>query len=300
MSGDGDVYFTWTSQSQDGSQGGVFARLFTPTGGDFIDSTSGRALGEFRVNATTDGNQFGSVVAADADGDLVVAWVGPDFSPISPLVAFTDIYARLMGVNEPADSTVGIPRPGGGGGGGGTQNTWRNPAEPLDVNADGDITAIDVLLVVNRLNTTGPGALGAAPSPSTPGFVYLDVNGDNFVSALDALQIINHLNDLSQAQQAAQVARSLAVEEMAGVDPRLSAVGFAAATAPAEEPPADEPADPLEGLVSAVAQVRAAAALPVVEDHQDATGGAGTFSDAVWSALGMLEEDEEESWALTG
>ncbi len=36
---------------------------------------------------------------------------------------------------------------------------WRNPTNPLDTNNDGNIFAIDALLVINRLNLRGPGEL---------------------------------------------------------------------------------------------------------------------------------------------
>ncbi len=49
-------------------------------------------------------------------------------------------------------------------------NPWQNPAEPLDVNADGFITPLDVLLIINDINTNGARTLphrdaGAIPYP---------------------------------------------------------------------------------------------------------------------------------------
>jgi hypothetical protein len=72
-------------------------------------------------------------------------------------------------------------------------NPWRNPANALDVNADGFITPIDALLVINDLNRNGPRDLPNEPNPPVP--PYLDVNGDTFVSPLgDVLPLINYLN----------------------------------------------------------------------------------------------------------
>jgi hypothetical protein len=279
MSGDGKIYFTWNSVGQDGSGGGIYARMLNANGSDFV--LNGAALGEFRVNVVPDGDQRTPVIGADTDGDLTVAWVGPEFDPVVGVTG-SDIYARVMGINPPAPSTVGITRPtgnnsgggnGGGGGGGGTQHTWRNPAQPLDVNADGQVTALDVLLVVNWLNTTGAGQLGAAPSPSSPGFVYVDVNGDNFVTAVDALQVVNHLNSQAQSQRAnAAVARALAVEQVSSA--------FSVAST-------EDEGDSLDNTLSAVAQVRSAK-----------TGADEDSSDLIWTALGMLAEDEQEvAWA---
>jgi hypothetical protein len=62
----GDFVVTWTAGGQDGSGTGVYARRYNAAG-----VAQG---GEFRVNATTaDDQQYGRV-AADADGDFVVAW----------------------------------------------------------------------------------------------------------------------------------------------------------------------------------------------------------------------------------
>ncbi len=67
----------------------------------------------------------------------------------------------------------------------------RNPAIGLDVNADGFISPIDALLVINFLNLNGPAtAVGNIPDPPP----YRDTNGDNFITSNDALLVINYLN----------------------------------------------------------------------------------------------------------
>jgi len=91
-------------------------------------------------------------------------------------------------------------------------DSWRNPLQPLDVNGDTRITALDVLRVINALNDGGPRQL-----PPTPGFGipigggggggggqivpmsgqqpnYIDVNGDGRVTPRDALNVINKIN----------------------------------------------------------------------------------------------------------
>ncbi len=59
-----------------------------------------------------------------------------------------------------------------------------NPGNALDTNGDLDISALDALVVINRLNE----------GVSGEGYFY-DVSGDKFVTAVDALQIINALNN---------------------------------------------------------------------------------------------------------
>ena len=59
----------------------------------------------------------------------------------------------------------------------------------FDVNQDGQVTPLDALQVLNRLNANGIGS-----SDSQTEERYYDVNGDGLLSPLDALQVINRLN----------------------------------------------------------------------------------------------------------
>lgn len=71
-------------------------------------------------------------------------------------------------------------------------NHWQsNPGE--DVNADGLITPLDALLLINELNRRANLNLPAGPLPPAGGQPY-DVNGDNQINAADVLQIIQWLN----------------------------------------------------------------------------------------------------------
>jgi hypothetical protein len=69
---------------------------------------------------------------------------------------------------------------------------WQNPLQALDVNNNGFVTGLDALVIINRLNSTGPEVLPATP-PTGPYFFY-DVSGDGRVTAIDALLVINYLN----------------------------------------------------------------------------------------------------------
>ena len=74
---------------------------------------------------------------------------------------------------------------------------WQNARNRLDVNDDGFVVPLDVLLIINELNARSIiGADGRLPAQFDPliGF-FFDVNADGFVSPLDALIIINFLND---------------------------------------------------------------------------------------------------------
>jgi hypothetical protein len=66
MDADGDFVVTWSSQFQDGSGFGVYARRY---------NAAGAALsGEFQINTHTTNSQYHSTVAMDSDGDFVISW----------------------------------------------------------------------------------------------------------------------------------------------------------------------------------------------------------------------------------
>jgi len=76
----GEYVITWSSDNQDGSSTGVYARRYSP---------AGAALGnEFLVNVTTAGAQNNPVVALNTDGDFVVAWQTADDGVL------TGVFAR--------------------------------------------------------------------------------------------------------------------------------------------------------------------------------------------------------------
>lgn len=80
---------------------------------------------------------------------------------------------------------------------GGVRNT--NPILPSDVNADGRVDPLDVLVVINLLNRSSrPDWLssdGPMSSEELLSFAYYDVNADGSVDPLDVLTIINLLNN---------------------------------------------------------------------------------------------------------
>ncbi len=67
----------------------------------------------------------------------------------------------------------------------------QNPVDHMDVNADGFISPIDALLIINLINERG-GGIPTSSLPSAP--PYRDVDGNNIISANDVLQVINFLN----------------------------------------------------------------------------------------------------------
>ena len=75
---------------------------------------------------------------------------------------------------------------------------WQNPINPLDVNADGRTSVLDVLMVVDDLNSFGPRSLtatapigGAATIAESPQFGFVDVDGNGRVNNMDALLLVD-------------------------------------------------------------------------------------------------------------
>lgn len=76
----------------------------------------------------------------------------------------------------------------------------QNPNRFSDVNADGFVTAIDALLIVNRLERAGSSSIPVISSDRGPN--YFDSDGNQSISAFDALQVINELSRINNVQSA--------------------------------------------------------------------------------------------------
>lgn len=73
-------------------------------------------------------------------------------------------------------------------------SAFQNQRIALDVDADGSITPLDVLVVVNDLNANSSRALPTNVPDTAP---YIDTDGDGFVGPLDVLRVVNFLNSRS-------------------------------------------------------------------------------------------------------
>ncbi len=73
-------------------------------------------------------------------------------------------------------------------------NPYYNILSPTDVNDDGLTTAMDALMIINRLNSGNAGKLSHEAVAAGEKVDFADVNNDGSVSPLDALLVINQLN----------------------------------------------------------------------------------------------------------
>jgi VCBS repeat-containing protein len=98
-------------------------------------------------------------------------------------------------------------------------SNWHNQASPCDVNADGYVTPVDALRIINELHTSGARQL-TAPAITRASFMaagdtkpsYFDVNGDGYLTATDALAVINQIS----AAQEPQVRLRVQATDLAG------------------------------------------------------------------------------------
>ena len=138
-----------------------------------------------------------------------------DVSPLHDVLLYEpdDQPVGLSAITLGAKSiTIGTPIAEG-------ELAYTNPINPLDVNADSNVTPMDALAVVNALNSMGPARLPAVVIyagegemssllAKKPHIGYVDVNGDGFISPIDALQIVNRLNAKQEALAEGELAAS--------------------------------------------------------------------------------------------
>lgn len=71
------------------------------------------------------------------------------------------------------------------------QTPYHNDSNPGDVDGDGTVSPLDPLIIVNYINSHGPGMITPEGEGPTP---HMDVDGDGSVSPLDILVLINMIN----------------------------------------------------------------------------------------------------------
>ncbi|WP_404310545.1 tandem-95 repeat protein [Neorhodopirellula lusitana] len=155
-----------------------------------------------------------SVLANDSDADGIdVSSVqiesGPSFGDVTPLADGTIRYTPTAGYTGSDQFTYSVADVNGRRSGVATVNiqvvisSLQNPDNKHDVNDDGEVSAIDALLIINHLNRYS-GIISGGGTPTSeenliadstdPKPNYYDVSGDREIAALDVLQVINELN----------------------------------------------------------------------------------------------------------
>jgi hypothetical protein len=118
----GNFVITWSSQRDSNVVSGaldygIYARMYNADGSDFVSTTSGQTLREWRVNAQTIYNQMDPAVGVAQNGQFTIVWASPDnltgFGSFS-----TGVYSRVISpknssplVLVPSASTIGLLSP---------------------------------------------------------------------------------------------------------------------------------------------------------------------------------------------
>lgn len=154
---------------------------------------SDRRLGLLANDSEADGDVFtvdtssvtqpsNGTVSVNSDGTFT--YTNLSNSSVGATDSFTYRAIDADGRSVPATVTITL-----------IGSTHQNPSERLDVNADGAVSAIDALRVVNLLNRQNSNAIPIRDLPAPPDF--FDVDGNGLVQPVDALAIINALNRTS-------------------------------------------------------------------------------------------------------
>jgi hypothetical protein len=107
--------------------------------------------------------------------------------------------------------------------------TGHKAAMPLDVSGDGQISALDALLLVDYLR---------APSPDKTASAFMDVNGDGTISPLDLLEVVDYLIAPTSSAQAVRPAVPKPTAQMLVAAPAGSTAGVVPAASIAAAPSA--------------------------------------------------------------
>jgi hypothetical protein len=133
----------------------------------------------FTVDPTSVTQPANGTVQVNANGTFT--YTNLSNSTVGATDTFTYRAIDKDGRSQPATVTITL-----------IGSTLQNPNNRLDVNADGSVSAIDALRVVNLLNRQNSNSIPIRDLPPPPDF--FDVDGNGTVAPLDALAIINFLN----------------------------------------------------------------------------------------------------------
>ena len=191
------------------------------------------------------------------------------------------------------------------------QSRYQNPIQDLiaDVTADGNITALDALRIINLLNRSLQNNASSLPVSEigAPPPDYYDVSGDGRISAFDALLVINAMERFTSTPRNVSgewidpsVAASTSYATPSSVNlPIRNATAVSRTDRRAEEEfiltPATE--DPRDSILSAGLQIDASnaeSAINTIKDLKSASEyDTNSGSEAVDEALSALFDEDE-------
>lgn len=190
------------------------------------------------------------------------------------------------------------------------QSRYQNPIASMvtDVNADGAISALDALRIINLLNQRLTGSASSLPVDAigSPPPDYVDVSGDGFVSAFDALLVINALElrggqPIGQGEAVAEGEFAVQSDSLTSDANLAASVSYASASAanlPVRNAAAVEgesttlAVDPRDAILQAGFEIGRSAVENVVDQFGSSdAGSASSDSSSVDLAITSLLED---------
>lgn len=202
---------TFAPNYQNAIEGDVLTRGLINEIGAVATSNSPDGYGttkQLLFTVTLTANALGTATFVGDPADISPLHDTLTFQPVTP-VPFGQIGFGLASVN-----IVGVTTINGAGG------EFTNNSSPLDVNADGFVSPIDALAIINALNFGGARSLlgGLGGEGEGGNRFYIDTNGDGLLSPMDALGVINYLNTHSGHGAAGEGEASSSSESYAASD----------------------------------------------------------------------------------
>ena len=188
-----DVDFALTNARYnflDASLRGKYNRVFS---GDVVNPNVINEIGSVQIGDQPLGDQeylqFAMAFKAKAPGRLALINDPADISPFHDSLLFDPADVVTIDLISYLSTAVTVVQGEGEG--------FTNINNRFDVNNDGFASPMDMLIVINSLNSTGSRDLrsnGGGEGESPNKRYFFDVNMDGFISPIDALMIVNHLN----------------------------------------------------------------------------------------------------------
>ncbi len=104
-----------------------------------------------------------------------------------------------------------------------TTSPWHNASSPFDVDRNGFVVPLDVLLVINAIASQG---IRLLPIPEQPVLYSIDTDGDYFLTPLDVLRVINFLNLRPSAEGESPATNTSELESISAEDPQAMALSL--------------------------------------------------------------------------
>lgn len=182
----------------------------------------------FVITNNTNPGLFSAPPTVDAQSGALSFTVAPDQTGTAVITIVLVDNGTGNNVSAPRNFTITV-----------APLAWHNSGLPCDVDGDGEISAIDLIYVVEALNAPGDTYL---PSRVPPPAHNVDVNGDNHISGIDLVLMLEAVNTSealrrqSQAQNPSSLMPSTEQSTADSVPATAQPAANAATPSPAASP----------------------------------------------------------------